>query len=156
MNTKMDTQGAAMRPATPADLSALGEIYAATGLDGGERLSPDDARKAFARLAAYPEYTVYVSEDPASRAVIATYSLTIVDTLIRGGRPFALVEQVAVRPDCQGRGLGREMMDHAMEIARVRGCYKLMLSSHVDLTLAHAFYERLGFTRHGYSFVVDL
>ena len=48
------------------------------------------------------------------------------------------------------------MMHHAMDEARKTGCYKLQLSSHTRFKDAHAFYDRLGFTRHGYSFYVDL
>lgn len=47
-------------------------------------------------------------------------------------------------------------MHHAMAEARAKHCYKLQLSSHTRFTQAHAFYDRLGFTRHGYSYYVDL
>jgi GNAT superfamily N-acetyltransferase len=46
------------------------------------------------------------------------------------------------------------MMEHARELAREAGCYKLALSSNQRRVQAHAFYERLGFERHGVSFVV--
>ena len=48
------------------------------------------------------------------------------------------------------------MMQHAMDQSRALGCYKLALSSNVKRELAHAFYDKLGFVRHGYSFIVDL
>ena len=66
---------------------------------------------------------------------------------------FALVEDVAVHPDAQGRGVGRALMDEAMRIARDAGCYKLALSSNSKRSKAHAFYESLGYERHGVSFV---
>jgi GNAT superfamily N-acetyltransferase len=44
------------------------------------------------------------------------------------------------------------MMDEAAAIARGKGCYKLILSSNLKREAAHAFYESLGFERHGYSF----
>jgi GNAT superfamily N-acetyltransferase len=56
----------------------------------------------------------------------------------------------------QGRGVGAAMMRAAMDLARDKGCYKLVLSSNAKRVRAHAFYERLGFTRHGISFSVIL
>ena len=43
-----------------------------------------------------------------------------------------------------------------MAICRQKGCYKMMLSSNLRRTGAHAFYESLGFEKHGYSFRIDL
>ena len=36
---------------------------------------------------------------------------------------------------------------------RAAGCYKLTLSSNIARQGAHAFYDSLGFERHGYSFL---
>ena len=47
-------------------------------------------------------------------------------------------------------------MRYAMDQAREAGCYKLVLSSNMRRERAHAFYESLGFTKHGFSFRVDL
>ena len=48
------------------------------------------------------------------------------------------------------------MMMHALAVARTNGCYKLILASNVKLLDSHKFYERLGFTKQGYAFVIDL
>jgi len=42
-----------------------------------------------------------------------------------------------------------------MQIAKEKGCYKLTLSSNLRREAAHAFYESLGFTKHGYSFLIE-
>ncbi|MBV1733821.1 MAG: GNAT family N-acetyltransferase, partial [Hydrogenophaga sp.] len=55
----------------------------------------------------------------------------------------------------QGKGIGRQLMAHAIEQARAAGCYKLALSSNAKRQAAHAFYESLGFQRHGLSFVIE-
>jgi GNAT superfamily N-acetyltransferase len=72
------------------------------------------------------------------------------------GSPSAIVESVAVAPDAQGMGVGKALMAHALAIAAANNCYKLALSSNIRRTSAHAFYDRLGFQRHGVSFVVPL
>ena len=61
-----------------------------------------------------------------------------------------------VAPPLHGRGIGQAMMRYAMDVGRRKGCYKLMLSSNAKRERAHAFYEALGFARHGYSFRIDL
>jgi hypothetical protein len=43
-----------------------------------------------------------------------------------------------------------------MDRAAAAGCYKLALSSNERREAAHAFYDSLGFQRHGFSFVVPL
>jgi len=47
-------------------------------------------------------------------------------------------------------------MQYAIERAYEYGCYKAVLSSNLKRKKAHAFYDSLGFERHGYSFRVDL
>jgi GNAT superfamily N-acetyltransferase len=63
-----------------------------------------------------------------------------------------VIEDVAVDPAQQGRGIGRTRMTHAIEVCRSKGCYKVALSSNLRRDKAHAFYESLQFERHGYSF----
>ena len=53
-------------------------------------------------------------------------------------------------------GIGMAMMRWAIDYCRNQGCYKLALSSNLKRGRTHAFYESLGFERHGYSFRMDL
>ena len=145
----------ALRPATENDLPSILDIYGQTGLDDGVRLELPVARELFAGLARYPYYRIFVVTD-ADANVRATYALLIMDNLAHVGAPLAIVEQVAVSSSQQGLGIGRLMMGHAMAQARAQGCYKLALSSNVKREQAHDFYDKLGFVRHGYSFVMHL
>ena len=103
----------------------------------------------------YPFYRIFVVTE-ADGAIPATYALLMMDNMAHAGAPLAIVEHVAVATTQQGKGLGTLMMAHAMSQARAHGCYKLALSSNVKREQAHAFYDQLGFVRHGYSFIVDL
>lgn len=144
----------AIRSATGPDLPALLDLYAQTGLDDGIRLEEARARDLLATLARYPDYKIYLVSEGAT--LLASYALLIMENIAHNGAPLAIVEQVAVRPDAQRKGLGKLMMHHAMDLSRARGCYKLALSSNIRFEPAHAFYDKLGFQRHGYSFWVDL
>ena len=94
----------------------------------------------------------------AERAGVPAGTLTwfVLPLLAHSGRPAALIEDVAVAPAWQGSGVGRALVQAAMQRARAAGCYKLALSSNARRAGAHAFYERLGFARHGVSFSVEL
>jgi GNAT superfamily N-acetyltransferase len=87
---------------------------------------------------------------------VGTCTVFILPLLAHAGAPEAIVEDVAVHPRAQSQGIGRALMQHAMRLAREAGCYKLALSSNLKRERAHAFYERLGFERHGVSFSVEL
>ena len=143
-----------VRPAVADDLPAVLALYAQPDIDDGVVLPIGDAERLFARFAAYPDYTLYVAEQES--AVVGTFALLVMDNLGHQGAPSAVVEDVMVAPDRQRNGIGRAMMRFAIERARARRCYKLLLSSNARREHAHAFYERLGFARHGYSFRVDL
>ncbi len=141
-----------IRKASVKDLPAILALYRAALADE-ECLTEREARALFARMRRYPSYGVYVFI--RRRRVVGTFALLVMDNLGHRGAPSGIVEDVAVAPEMQGRGIGREMMAFALERCRRAGCYKLALSSNSRRVKAHAFYESLGFKRHGYSFLVE-
>lgn len=142
------------REASSDDLPAILELYAQPAVDDGEVVSVAEAESILARMRRYPDYTLYVADDDGR--VVGSFSLLIMDNLAHRGAPSAVVEDVVVAPERQGQGVGTAMMRYAMDIAAGKGCYKLVLSSNAAREDAHAFYESLGFERHGYSFRVSL
>ena len=150
----MSDAPARVRPATDADLPAVLALYGQPDMDDGAVLPISDAQGLLARFAAYPDYTLYVAEQ--DQVIVGTFALLVMDNLGHLGAPSAIVEDVMVAPDRHRNGIGRDMMRFAIDTAKAKGCYKMMLSSNVRRERAHAFYEQLGFTRHGYSFRIDL
>jgi GNAT superfamily N-acetyltransferase len=143
-----------VREAGADDLDTVLDIYSSSGLDGGQRISPEEALTVHARFAAYPYYRLHVAALGAE--VVGTFALLIMHNLGHRGAPSAIIEDVAVMPEWQRRGVGRAMLEFAMRRAADAGCYKLTLSTNQKRGSAHRFYETLGFQRHGYSYVVDL
>ena len=141
-----------IREATEPDLPAILHAYSSAGIDGGQSFTVEEAREHLARFRAYPNYRVFVALESGTFA--GTYALLILDNLAKRGARTGIVEDVAVLPERQGRGVGRAMMEHARAECRAGGCYKLALSSNVKREGAHQFYDALGFERHGYSFVI--
>lgn len=55
------------------------------------------------------------------------------------------VGKLAVAPDCQGRGIGRRLMQAVEELAQNRRKAALELETRIELTGNHAAFARLGF-----------
>lgn len=143
-----------IRLAERADLPQVLRLYQQPDLDDGQSLSLAEATHRFEKMQRYPSYELFVAEWAGQ--IVGTFTLLIMDNLLHLGAPSAIVEAVAVDPQWQGRGIGRQMMQWVMERCRQTRCYKLVLSSNLKRDRAHTFYDSLGFTRHGYSFRVDL
>jgi GNAT superfamily N-acetyltransferase len=141
-----------IRVATREDLPAVLDLYQQAGLDRDGGMTPGEAGSVYSRFEIYPCYKLYVA--CYGDRVVGTFALLIMDNLAHHGRPSGIVEDVAVDPLTQGRGVGKAMMRFAREICRGKGCYKLSLTSNQERKDAHAFYEAIGFERHGYSFRV--
>jgi len=143
-----------IREAVEADLPDILRAYAEAGIDGGLAFTVDEAREQFAALRLYPSYRVFVAE--SAGAFAGTYVLILLDNLCKRGARAGVVEDVAVLPSFQGKGIGRAMMEHARAECSAAACYKMTLSSGLAREGAHRFYDSLGFERHGYSFRMRL
>ena len=148
----MDPATASFREASSADIEALLGLYELLEFKPAQSLSLEAARVRFERYQEYPNYRIYVAE--LGEAIVGTFALIIVDSIAHSGKPFAVVEDVVVSQDCQGRRIGKRMMEFAMCRCKEFGCYKLTLSSHLKRQKAHSFYESLGFEKHGFSFFI--
>ena len=88
--------------------------------------------------------------------VVGTFQTALHTTLSGRGSSSLIVEAVQTREDMRGRGIGERMMRHAIAEARARGAKKVRLTSNAVRTDAHRFYERLGFVRTHFGFLMPL
>jgi GNAT superfamily N-acetyltransferase len=146
--------GLQMRQATAADLPSVLALYAQPAMDNGNVMTIAQAEPLFAQFSHYPNYRLFVACE--NDAIVGTFALLVMHNLAHQGTPSAIVEDVVVSEAHQSEGIGRDMMQHAMALAREAGCYKLVLSSNQKRERAHAFYESLGFQRHGFSFSIEI
>lgn len=137
-----------LRPAVPADLTAIVDLIAADQLG----VSRDGVRDAADR-AAYEAAFRAIDADPANLLVVAetggrvvgTMQLTFIPGLARRGALRAQIEAVRVAAAIRGNGLGFAMISWAIGEARRRGCALVQLTTGKSRTGAHRFYQRLGF-----------
>jgi GNAT superfamily N-acetyltransferase len=79
--------------------------------------------------------------------IIGTCTLHLQKKIIRDGGVAGLIEDVAVRDSYRGKGIGSLLIQNAIELAKKKNCYKLILScfdERVD------FYERNGFFKESH------
>ena len=130
-----------IRRARPDDTSALARLYAL--LSDDPIPDRDSQQAAFDEVAADQRQTVFVAE--IDGRVAGTATVIVVPNLTHAAP--------ALRDRRKRRGR-RERAPHrrrygidgaTIDAARAAGCYKVALTSRLDRTEAHAFYERLGF-----------
>ena len=102
----------------------------------------DDYQRAFGGICAMPGHELLVAEEDGM--VVGTMVLLIVPNLSHGGLPWALIENMVVDQRYRRQGIGRVMMEYAIDRAKETGCYKLQLLSNKKRPEAHQFYSSLG------------
>lgn len=87
----------------------------------------------------------------AGEEVVGVLQLSVLPSLTRVGGWRAQVEGVRVAATRRGDGIGRLLLEWAIERARARGCVLLQLSTDRDRPDALRFYQSLGFvaSHHG-------
>lgn len=131
-----------VRRASQGDLDALLRLYT--------QLSPENAATersraalAFEQITSSPGVSLLVAE--SGDTVVGTVTLVVVPNLTHHAQPWAQVENMVVDESVRGSGVGRQLLEKCVELAREAGCYKLQLQSASQRTEAHRFYARLGF-----------
>lgn len=85
--------------------------------------------------------------------VVGTATIFIEQKYIHKGGKVGHIEDVAVRPDKQGKGIGQRLVEHLIAFARKENCYKVILDCKADLI---PFYEILGFHESDRHMRLDL
>ena len=139
-----------IREAVPSDLERLQKLY--LHLNPDDRLcSLDDAISILDRLSLYPGSTILLGIIDCEP--ITSCTLVIIPNLTRGGKPYALVENVVTHADWRKRGFGSMILAEAARRAWEQDCYKVMLMTGSKDPATLAFYEKAGFeqTKTGFQ-----
>jgi len=79
---------------------------------------------------------------------VTTCTLVVIPNLTRGGRAYAVIENVVTHPDFRKQGAGMAILKDAVRRARERNCYKVVLTTGSKRESTLAFYEKAGFQRN--------
>jgi ribosomal protein S18 acetylase RimI-like enzyme len=86
--------------------------------------------------------------------IVGTVTLCIFRTLTG---PKAYLDHLVVAPDWRQRGIGRQLVEHAIEQARAAGASRIDLTANDEKQPGRALYRSLGFQRRDTaSFRLDL
>lgn len=101
--------------------------------------------QAFETIEKDPHHEQFVMD--RDKLVIGTMQLSYIPGIVRHGMWRGLIENVHIREDLRGQGLGGDMIRFAIERCRDKGCGMVQLTSNKKRLDAHRFYERLGFEK---------
>ncbi|WP_433803864.1 N-acetyltransferase family protein [Actinomycetospora sp. CA-084318] len=139
-----------LRRAAADDVPALAALFGADPVSAARGDSGEgdltDYEQAFAGIDADPAQLLVVATEGDPGQVVGTLQLSFLPGLARRGAWRGQIEAVHVAASQRGRGVGAWMIRWAVEESRRRGCGLVQLTSAVERTDAHRFYERLGFT----------
>ena len=82
----------------------------------------------------------------------ATCTLTVIPSVARGGRGYAVIENVVTHPECRRTGMGSAVLAAAVEAAWAANCYKVSLATGSQRESTLRFYEKAGFQRNARNF----
>lgn len=141
-----------IRSSTPADVDGIVALYKAVGhAGGGLARTPQEVTRGYVRdflVAALEGGVALVATDDQGNVIGEIHTRPL------GPRAFGHVLgdlTIAVHPSCQGRGVGRRIFSHLLEVVQTQlpHILRVELKSRESNTHAITMYESLGFRKEG-------
>lgn len=147
------------RNAEQNDIESIVNLLAADPL-GSTRERPDPAtwtlyQTAFKAISDDQNNQLLVADIDGD--VVAVLQLTFIPNMTYKGSWRAQIEGVRVAESERGKGLGRALVKHAVELSKIRRCRMVQLTTDKRRPKAISFYEELGFkaTHEGMKMLLD-
>jgi ribosomal protein S18 acetylase RimI-like enzyme len=134
-----------IRVATPDDLDVVARLLTEFRDHEGRDWPPEESiRAGVERLMARDDTEYLLGGDPPAGVVQLRYRWGV-----WWDAEDCNVEDVFVRAEARGSGLGRALVSAAIDRARERGCRRMELDTGEDNAPAQGLYRSLGFRSHG-------
>jgi len=115
--------GITIAPASEADIPDLIDLLTVLfSIEQDFSPDPDKQGRGLAALLASPTGHIAIARDTTSRAVGMATAQLVISTA--EGAPSAWIEDVVVREDFRGKGLGRALLDTVLAWARSQGAVR--------------------------------
>ena len=105
-------------------------------------LDKNKAKEILKKIKQNPNYVIHVATD--GEKIVGSTTLLIEQKFIHDGGLVGHIEDVVVRKDYEGKGIGIKLVTSLLERAKEKNCYKTILDCKDDVK---QFYERIGFKR---------
>jgi GNAT superfamily N-acetyltransferase len=130
--------------ATPDDLPALSALLDQLfSIEQDFKPNTGNQVKGMALLLQQPDRAaIKVARDAEGRIVGMVSAQLVISTA--EGAPSAWVEDMVVREDWRGQGIGRALLEHLMDWARSKGATRAQLLVDLDNEPALGYYQHLG------------
>ena len=136
-----------IREAKIEDLCAIVSLLATDKL-GQKREDISDLKpykKAFYEIKKDPYNHLLVAV--SANLIVGTIQLTFIRNMTFRGSLRAQIEGVRTHADYRGQGIGRALIQYAINLAKDQNCHLVQLTSSKQRHEALSFYERLGFEK---------
>jgi ribosomal protein S18 acetylase RimI-like enzyme len=115
--------------------------------------SDDFALAFFDEMLGDASTTIFLAEEDGQALGYVLCKLTErPETIFTFAMRFLLVDQISVRPQARGRGVGSALLVSVDELARRLNLSQVQLNSWSFNTDAHAFFERNGYQKFNHRF----
>ena len=131
------------RFASKQDLPSILELYKQLNPDENV-ISKEFAEQIWDQLNQNKSIKYFIAVD--NNKVISSCNMAIILNLTRNGRPYAVIENVITDNAYRRLGIGKRIIQNAIDYAKYNNCYKVMLLSSMKRIEAHRFYESIGFS----------
>lgn len=131
------------RKTTAEDQEALDAVMQV--ISDGEVKDRQKAVELIEKVERDPQKYLLAAEDTETGTLCGTLLGVVFEDICRDCRPILLVENVAVLPEYQGKGVGKAMFQEIERWGKEQDCHYEMLVSGNQRTGAHKFYKALGF-----------
>jgi GNAT superfamily N-acetyltransferase len=138
----------AVRDARPEDAEAMSRLCEQLGYP--------------AQAGAIPQRLVRLQRDPNVRALVADagegpvgLATVHIRHTINHEAPIAQLTLLVVDESQRSRGVGRALVEEAERWAHAQGCHRIVVTTALQRTGAHAFYERIGYRHTGRRYGKD-
>ena len=111
-------------------------------LRNASNLDKNKAKEILKKIKQNPDHIIYVAID--NKKIVGSTTLLIEQKFIHDGGLVGHIEDVVVRKDYEGKGIGIKLVTSMLERAKEKNCYKTILDCKDDVK---QFYERIGFKR---------
>ena len=100
------------------------------------------AKEILKKIKLNPNHIIHVAID--DKKIVGSTTLLVEQKFIHDGGLVGHIEDVVVRKDYEGKGIGIKLVTSMLECAKEKNCYKTILDCKDDVK---RFYERIGFKR---------
>ena len=111
-------------------------------LRNASSLDKNKAKEILKKIKQNPDHIIHVAID--DKKIVGSTTLFIEQKFIHDGGLVGHIEDVVVRKDYEGQGIGMKLVISLLDVAKQRKCYKTILNCEDNL---RPFYEKIGFKK---------